>query len=56
MTKILVVAEHFDGEIISSTSKTVNCASQIPETITGFLPNLSDRKPMKGWAVARPNR
>ena len=33
MTKILVVAEHFDGEIISSTSKTVNCASQISESI-----------------------
>jgi len=33
MTKVLVVAEHFDGEIISSTSKTVNCASQISESI-----------------------
>ena len=33
MTKILVIAEHFDGEIISSTSKTVNCASQISESI-----------------------
>ena len=33
MTKILVIAEHFDGEILSSTSKTVNCASQISESI-----------------------
>ena len=33
MTKVLVIAEHFDGEIISSTSKTVNCASQISESI-----------------------
>jgi len=33
MTRVLVVAEHFDGEIISSTSKTVNCASQISESI-----------------------
>jgi len=33
MTKILVIAEHFDGEILSATSKTVNCASQISESI-----------------------
>jgi electron transfer flavoprotein alpha subunit len=33
MTKILVVADHFDGELLSSTSKTVNCASQISESI-----------------------
>ncbi|MDP6146179.1 MAG: FAD-binding protein [Gammaproteobacteria bacterium] len=33
MTKILVIAEHFDGEILSATSKTVNCASQVSESI-----------------------
>jgi electron transfer flavoprotein alpha subunit len=31
--KVLVVAEHFQGEIISSTSKTINCASQISSQV-----------------------
>ena len=31
--KVLVIAEHFQGEIISSTSKAINCASQISSQV-----------------------
>ncbi len=43
--KVLVVAEHFQGEIISSTSKTINCASQISSEVDLLIlsndPNLN---------------
>ena len=31
--KVLVIAEHFQGEVISSTSKAINCASQISSQV-----------------------
>ena len=33
MSKVLIVADHFDGQLLSSTSKTVNCGSQISEDL-----------------------
>ena len=33
MSKVLIVADHFDGDLLASTSKTVNCASEISEDI-----------------------
>ena len=45
--KVLVIAEHFQGEIISSTSKAINCASQISSHVDLLLlsndSSLSDR-------------
>jgi len=44
--KVLLIAEHFQGEIISSTSKAINCASQISSQVDLLLlsndPNLTD--------------
>ena len=33
MSKVLIVADHFDGQLLSSTSKAVNCGSQISEDL-----------------------
>ena len=33
MSKVLIVADHFDGSLLTSTSKAVNCATQISEDI-----------------------
>ena len=32
-SKVLVVGEHFRGQVISATSKTINCASQISSDV-----------------------
>ena len=33
MSKVLIVADHFDGSLLTSTSKAVNCATEISEDI-----------------------
>ena len=33
MSKVIIVADHFDGQLLSSTSKAVNCGSQISEDL-----------------------
>ena len=33
MSKVLIVADHFDGSLLTSTSKAVNCATKISEDI-----------------------